>query len=206
MSDPTPDLSPEALERVKAKGPIEILCKEIGFRFLPPMETPDLLVAFVRVLVSEIADARDIQDRIAHLTGKRPSEGSAIVLDAAAAMLRATNVKEMIRVAAEVHSLADKHNPEEKYPTDHLIDMLSSCASVIRFGLEVPCASRHAASAADHVWKQKYGVSLFDRYTSNWQKDWARAKFEEAMMLCMKAPALQAALTPPAAEKETGNG
>ena len=177
----TVPLDEAAMEKA-TKGPIEILCKEIGFRFLPEMETTALLVSFVRVLVGEIADMRDIQDRIAHVTGKKPSEGSEIVLGNAEAMLRALNIEEMIRLAAEVHNVADRHNPEDKYPTDHLIDMLSSCASAIRFGLEKPCMSRHAASAADHIWKHRYGVSLFDQYTSNWRNDWTRAQLEKAIV------------------------
>ena len=179
-------------KKAREKGPVEILCKEIGFRFLPAMESPDMLVAFVRSLVSEVADMRDIQDRIAHVTHQPPSEGSNIVLGTAEAALRQTDIAEMIRLAAEVHALADQYNPEDTYPTDHLIDMLSSCASVIRFGLEFPCHSRHAAFAADHIWKCKYGISLFDQYTSNWRRDWARAKFEEAMLSLIAPSALKA--------------
>lgn len=66
-------------------------------------------------------------------------------------------------------------------PCDHLLDMLSSCASAIRFGLEKPCTSRYAAAAANHIWSHLYGVHLFDQFTDEWQKDWARAQLQAAI-------------------------
>ncbi len=54
----------------RKKGPVELLCKEIGFRFDKRLEQADLLVSFVSVLVSQIARMRDVSD----MTGKIPSE------------------------------------------------------------------------------------------------------------------------------------
>jgi len=45
-----------------------------------------------------------------------------------------------------------------------------------------PCHSRHAAEASNHIWKHKYGVTLFDDCTPAWQKDWARRQFQDAIL------------------------
>lgn len=166
-----------------SKGPVRILCDEIGFPFDHRFERVDLFVSFVRELVAEIDHARMIAAHVAKMGGKGPSEGSAEVLALARGMTDPVNTIADLRATAEaVHDLAHELNPDEAYPTDHLIDMLSSCASAIRFGLEEPCRSRHAASAADHVWKQIYGVSRFDEHTPEWRKSWARAKLISALV------------------------
>lgn len=60
-------------------------------------------------------------------------------------------------------------------------------ASAIRFGLETPCRSRHAAHAAQHVWQQIYGISLFDSHTPGWQREWARSKMIAALTALVAA-------------------
>lgn len=101
-------------------------------------------------------------------------------------MLGQTTVADLIDGAEKVHDLCHEWNPEETYPTDHLIDMLSGCASAIRFGLETPCRSRHAAGAAAHIWEQRYGIRLQDELSSAWRKDWSRTQFQRAVILRMK--------------------
>jgi hypothetical protein len=144
----------------------------------------------VSVLVGEVAQMRELQERIAPvLTGQSPSEDSAEVLRRVQAMLSNADRDAMIRDAAKVHNLIHEVAPDDMYPCDHLIDMLSSCTSAIRFGFEAPCHSRHAAEAANHIWKQKYGVRLFDSFTPAWQKDWARAQLREAILRLALTPA-----------------
>lgn len=53
---------------------------------------------------------------------------------------------------------------------------------------ESPCASRHAASAAQHVWKRVYGVSRFDSETPAWEKAWARTKLQSAILSLLPSP------------------
>src|ERR1700678_1534394 len=143
------------------RGPVRILCDEIGFRFDERLEQPAVLIAFVRELVREIAFEREIGVRSkGFVVGPGPSEASGEVLALAEKML-SEGTRES---AAAVHDAAHVWNPEDG-PCDHLIDMLSSCASALRFGLETPCHSRHAAAAASHVWGRLYGVSRFDGYT-----------------------------------------
>ena len=170
----------------REKGPIEILCKEIGFRFERDMEREDILVSFVGVLIDHVADMRESARSIAAILRTedgKPSKESGDVLAAARAMVSAMD---KIAAAAAVHDLT--HQPDDG-PCDHLIDMLSSCASAIRFGLEKPCKSRHTASAADHIWKHQYGIRLFDSFTSNWRNDWARAQLQIAILRLTHTPA-----------------
>lgn len=185
----TADLLPFERE----KGSVEILCREIGFRFSRAMESPAVLVAFVARLVEHIADKRQIQESLAeHIGGKRPSDGSRTVLEMVRHLLgEGGSPSSMIAGAAAIHAKVDELNPEDAYPTDHLIDMLSSCASVLRFGLETPCHSRHAAEAAGHIWKYVYDINLFDEHTTPWQHEWTRAVLQDAILsLSIVAPQL----------------
>lgn len=164
------------------KGPIRILCDEIGFAWDPRLERADLLVAFVRGLVAEVAEARDMAVQIASYTGKSPSAASSEVLALADVMLASHGRSQLLASASYVHEACHRLNPDDAAPTDHIIDMLSSCASAIRFGLEKPCHSRHAASAAQHVWRQLYGISRFDSRTPAWENDWARSCLQNAII------------------------
>lgn len=165
-----------------SKGPVQLLCEEIRFPFDKRMERVDILVAFVAELVAVVRHSRELAQAIVKATGSPPSEGSGEVLELCDAMLAAEGEAAIIEAAASVHEACWRLNPEEAYPTDHLIDMLSSCAGALRFGLEQPCRSRHAADAANHVWKRTYGINLFDRYTPEWSKLWARSKLQEAIL------------------------
>lgn len=163
----------------KTKGPVEILCKEIGFTFDERMETQDMLIAFVAVLVKRIEQLFGMKDILSGIGGEPASDDAKEVLRLTKVMLEANN--EWIEKAANVHDLCRQVNPDEG-PCDHLIDMLSSCASAIRFGLEKPCRSRHAAHAGQHIWKHIYGIRQFDNFTSSWEKEWQRAQLQEAIM------------------------
>lgn len=165
---------------MRSKGPVEILCEEIDFHFHRSMETPRILVAFVARLVGEIASERDMQSAIAHVTGKPPSEKSAEALRLAQGMVSASDPGELVGRASLLHDFDHMNNPDEG-PCDHLIDMLSSCASAIRFGLEMPCASRHAAHASNHVWRRLYGIKREDNITPHWSKHWARVQLQRAI-------------------------
>lgn len=165
----------------KEKGPIEILCDEIDFRFSRKMERVDLLVSFVSVIVGHVGDMRMTQEAISEMTGHSPSDESAIFLGKVNDLLKLNDRQGLIDGASEIHSYSHGLGLEEAYPCDHLIDMLGSCVSAIRFGLEVPCHSRHAASAANHVWERAYGISRFDQYTSNWKNDWVRSQMQNAI-------------------------
>lgn len=163
------------------EGPIEILCREIGFTFDKKLETVDMLVTFVSVLVTEIKHMRWMDEKCTPITGKEPTENSAKAI----ALMRETLTHQdrdlLIRGATNVHDFTHTVNSDEG-PCDHMVDMISSCASAIRFGLERPCRSRHAADATDHIWKHVYGIRLFDTFTGNWQREWAREKFQQALI------------------------
>lgn len=167
----------------RKKGPVEILCKEIDFPFQRALENPDLFLAFIKVLVSEVDHLRWITDAVAPMTDKPASAASSVALEKVRAMLECPDIPERDRLCAELHSFIDETGIDEAYPCDHLLDMLNSCVSAVRFGLEIPCRSRHAAEAAGHVWERRYGITCQDSHTSRWKKDWARAKFQDALTL-----------------------
>lgn len=173
------DFGPLPFER-KA-GPVEILCKEIDFQFNRSMEATTILVAFVEQLVRQVADAREMEVAISGVTGRAPSDASAEALRLAIEMID-TNQPPVILIerAAKLHAFDDTVNPDDG-PCDHIVDMLNSCASAIRFGLETPCRSRHAASAAQHIWRKRYGISLEDDITPHWSKHWARIQLQRAI-------------------------
>lgn len=178
----------------RKRGSVEILCREIGFQFSPGMESPRLLVAFVRTLVLEVAEMRDMGEQIKGiLRPDGPSDGSGELLDKTLDMLNSGDIAAMVEQCGDLHDLAHRLNPEDAYPTDHLIDMLSSCISGIRFGCEPErwgVGSRHAAAAAQHIWGRKYGVRLFDRHTPRWQSDWALHKLQEALVMLAFPPTM----------------
>lgn len=177
----------------KERGPVRILCDEIGFPFDERLERDDVLIAFVSELVSEVERSRDLEVVSCRFTGKLPSAESGNALALAKNMV-ATDLglshEARMRVASALHDLSYEVNPDDATSCDHLVDMLSSCASAIRFGLDTACRSRHAADAADHVWKQTYGVSRFDRMTPAWRKDWARQKLQSAIISLLPEMAL----------------
>jgi len=186
---PEPSRVSAVSAQMNMRGPVRLLCDEIGFPFDRRLERTDVFVAFVRELVAEVSHEREIAAHVGKMGGKGPSDGSAEVLALARGMTDPLNTVADLRATAEaVHDLARELNPDDAYPTDHLIDMLSSCASAIRFGLEYPCRSRHAAEAASHVWRRMYGVSRFDGHTPAWKHAWARAKLIQALMSLLPSP------------------
>ena len=165
-------------------GAVEILCKEIGFRYQVAMETPAMLRAFVIELVNDVDDMRRLGQFMAKHGGAPPSADAEEAFVRVRAMLEHRDPAELVLVAAKVHDFLHEVNPDEKYPTDHLMDMLSSCVSAIRFGLDqkMPCQSRHAAAAAKHICEKRYGISLHDRISNEWLNDYARSVLERAML------------------------
>lgn len=175
-------------------GPVQVLCKEIGFNFDRRLERDDVFLAFIRELVEEVHDAHRMASSISEFTGKPASEAAGPLIDVARSMV-ATDLglspKARENLARHICDRAHEVNPDDPgHSCDHLVDMLSSCAAAVWFGLETPCRSRHAANAAQHVWERVYGVSRFDSQTSDWQKSWARTKLQSAIVsLLVAAPA-----------------
>ena len=163
------------------EGAVEILCKEINATFKPEYETVEVLIAFVGSLVGEIDDMIGLERHLEKVTGKETSDEAVKSLERVKNLLAVKGRRdELIKAAAKAHIVT--YVPDEG-DCDHYVDMLSSCVSAIRFGLEIPCRSRHAASAANHIWKRKYGIRLFDRHSNDWGKQWAKMKFNEAIGL-----------------------
>lgn len=168
----------------RERGPVEILCKEIDFRFDSRMETTEIFVSFVGVLVETVATMMAWQTKLAEVVTVGQPTDAAVEMLARVRRMLAAQPEDMIQLSALAHEYNDAFVSDDEYPADHYTDMLSSCVSAIRFGMEKPCMSRHAASAADHIWRQRYSVKLFDNFTSNWQRDWTRAQMQEAILQC----------------------
>lgn len=174
----------------RVQGPVEILCKEISYPYDLSLERTDIFVAFVEALVDEVSDMIAWRSAIYGEQANHQWNTS----DAAEALVAVKElVKESYRSSAETRATkcADLHNdilhePDDG-PCNRFIGMLSSCVSAVRFGLEIPCRSRHAAEAASHIWKYRYGVTLFDRHTTKWEHDWARHKLHQAIMSLLPA-------------------
>lgn len=163
----------------KDEGPVEILCDEIGVSFQARMESTPVLVAFVAALVGEVDFMIQHKKNLAPFTGEEvPTEDTYAALECVKSILPLTDREELIKAAGKAH---DTVRVPDEGPCNHHIDMLSLCTSAIRFGLEQPCWSRHAAEAAHHVWKHRYGITLFDGHSNGWGKQWAKAKFLDAL-------------------------
>ena len=160
------------------RSAIQILCDEIGADYFKEFEGMQVLVSFVSVLVDEIGDKMETDRIIAHLTGINTSVKAGECLNIVKSLLLITDENKMIDECAKAHLTVTVHDPS---PCDHYVDMLSSCVSALRFGLEKPCQSRHAAEAASHIWKHKYNIGLFDEHSSRWQKDYSNAMLKKAI-------------------------
>ena len=146
------------------------------------MERPAILVAFVRVLVGQIAEMPAWSRQLVGLTENVPSAAAQNVLVRVTMMLDAPDTKALIISAAAVHDYIHEVAPADGYPCDRWIDLLSSCVLAVQSGFDMPCHSRHAASAASQIWRYKYGLKLFDNFTAAWEKDWARAQLQAAIL------------------------
>lgn len=168
------------------KGPVRILCDEIGFDFDRRLERDDLFIAFVAELVNEISEKRHTEEAVSAFGGEKPSDSSREVLDLARSLVArdpGLSQRARLEIAEAIHERSHEVNPDDPTAScDHLVDMMASCASAIRFGLEKPCRSRHAAEAAQHVWQHVYGVTRFDGNTPAWQREWARKKLASAIL------------------------
>lgn len=177
-------LSRRTFKTDRERGPVEILCEEIGFQYSKDLERTDLFVAFVRVLVGHVERQRWLAEQIAPFSTNKngPSPESAEALRLVREMLASNDPDSLIEKAAACHNYIHTVAPDDMYPCDHIIDQLSSCVSAIRFGLEKPCRSRHAAEAASHVWKCTYGITLFDEHSGAWEDEWACHQMQRAIL------------------------
>lgn len=192
MTQTTPPLTERAMTALT--GPVEKLCSEIGFPWDRRLEREDVFVAFVGELVGEVAQRLDLSARLVGFSGSGPSDAALRALDLARSMVSrdlGLDNPARIELATTLHDLSWEANPDDG-PCDHDVDMLASCASAVRFGLERPCRSRHAAAAAQHVWKHVYGVSRFDGNTPEWERSWARGKLTAALISLLPADAMLA--------------
>jgi hypothetical protein len=174
----------------RKKGPVEILCKEIGVRFTADLETPKVLAAFVRVLHGRLEHMYWISSEIDRRCARPVNCADARrALDKLTEVLKSENPEALVSGAADIHALIDSLEWRGTWAS-HVFDIVSSLASALRFGLDgiEGISSRHAAAAASHLWKHEYGISKFDEYTGEWEKTWAREQFYEAVKRLALSP------------------
>ena len=163
----------------RTTGVVETLCNEIRYPFSAEMERLEILVSFTRALYFEVHDMFAWHEMIRRTAlQQRTSPEVAKAFSEVRALLDNPYLETEKRSAALHNGIL--FQPDDG-PCDRFIEMLSSIVSAIRFGLEHPHMSRHAAHAAQGIWAHKYGVRLFDECTSDWEKDWARRIMAKAL-------------------------
>lgn len=163
---------------MNAKGPIEILAREIGADYTAAMERPAVLFAYLRQLLGHIEWDADIGKRC----GSAISEHFPRLLERTYELCDgALSVDESIVEAKIIDDLIREVDDDDGWPTDRHLSLLDGILCAVRFGLETPCRSRWPAEAGNELFKHRYGLTLFDRYTNRWSKEWLQDRFADAL-------------------------
>ena len=149
-----------------SKGRVEILCDEIGAVFNPNMETIPVFLSFITVLVAEIEHDEIMKAKV------RGSQVEEKLQQAFIDMSELLSTKDYYKIMY----LADQFYIHES--PGHL---LRQCAVAVKFGLERPCKSRHAADVAKQICRYLYGYSVHDIMISEFENQWARNKFYDSL-------------------------
>lgn len=149
-----------------SKGPVEILCDEIGAVFNANMETIPVFLSFITVLVAEIEHDEIMTAKIRGSKVDEKLQQAFVDMDE---LLSATEYKQIMYLADQfcIHE-SPKH-------------LLRDCAIAVKFGLEAPCKSRHAADAAKRICRHLYGYSMHDTMISDLENQWVRNKFYDSL-------------------------
>lgn len=149
-----------------SKGPVEILCDEIGAVFNPSMETIPVFLSFMTVLVAEIEHDEIMNAKIRGSQVEEKLQQAFVDMDE---LLSATDYNQIMYLADQfcIH--------------DAPSNLLRQVAVAIKFGLERPCKSRHAADAAKHICRHLYGYSMHDAMINEFENQWARNKFYDSL-------------------------
>ena len=149
-----------------SKGPVEILCDEIGAVFNSNMETIPVFLSFVTVLVAEIEHDEIMAAKIRGSEVDEKIQQAFVDMDE---LLSATEYEQILHLAGQFCT--------HDFP-NHL---LRKCAIAIKFGLEAPCKSRHAADAAKIICRHLYGYNMHDIMIGEFENKWVRNKFYDSL-------------------------
>jgi hypothetical protein len=149
-----------------SKGPVEILCGEIGAVFNSNMETIPVFMSFMARLVAEIEHDEIMSAKIRGSEVDEKLQQAFVDIDE---LLSATSHE-------QISYLADQFCIHES--PKHL---LRGCALAIKFGLEAPCKSRHAADVAKQICRHLYGYSMHDTMINEFENQWVRNKFYDSL-------------------------
>jgi hypothetical protein len=148
------------------EGPVEILCNEVGAVFNPNMETIPVFLSFITVLVAEIEHDEIMNAKIHGSQVAEQLQQAFVDMDE---LLSATDYNQIVYLADQfcIHE-APSH-------------LLRQCAVAVKFGLERPCKSRHAAEAAKHICGHLYGYSMHDIMINEFENQWVRNKLYDSL-------------------------
>ena len=149
-----------------SNGPVEILCNEIGAVFNSNMETIPVFMAFISVLVAEIEHDEVMNAKIRGSSVDKKTQQAFVDIDE---ILSATEREQILYLADQFHI-----HEQPKH-------LLHDCAIAIKFGLEVPCKSRHAADAAKRICRYLYGYKMHDPAICDFENQWVRNKFYDSL-------------------------
>ena len=149
-----------------SKGPVEILCDEIGAVFHPAMETIPVFLSFITVLVAEIENDEIMNAKIRGSQVEEKVQQAFVDMDE---LLSATDYNQIMYLA------------DQFYIHESPSHLLRQCAVAVKFGLERPCKSRHAADVAKQICRHMYGYNLHDIMINGFENQWARNKFYESL-------------------------
>ena len=149
-----------------SKGPVEVLCDEIGAVFNSNMETIPVFLSFITVLVAEIEHEAIMNAKIHKSQVEEKLQQAFVDMDE---LLSATEYNQIMYLADQfcIHE-APSH-------------LLRQCAVAVKFGLERPCKSRHAADAAKNICRHIYGYSMHDIMINEFENQWVRDKFYDSL-------------------------
>lgn len=149
-----------------SKGPVEILCDEIGAVFNPNMETIPVLMSFITRLVAEIEHDEIMSAKVRGGEVDKKIQQAFVDIDE---LLSATRYEQILYLSDQfcIHE-APNH-------------LLRKCAVAIKFGLEVPCRSRHAADVAKSICRHLYGYKMHDIMINEFEDRWVKDKFYDSI-------------------------
>jgi len=130
------------------------------------METIPVFLSFITVLVAEIENDEIMNAKIRGSQVEEKVQQAFVDMDE---LLSATDYNQIMYLADQfwIHE-APSH-------------LLRQCAGAVKFGLERPCKSRHAADTANNICRHLYGYSMHDTMIKEFENKWARNKFYESL-------------------------
>ena len=148
-----------------SKGPVEILCDEVGAVFNSNMETIPVFLSFIKVLVADIEHDEIINAIIRGSTVSEQIQQSFVDMYK---LLSATDREQILYLA-------------DQFLISASLKLLRQCAIAVKFGLETPCKSRRAADVAKSICRHLYEHTMHDTAINEFENEWVRNAFYDSL-------------------------